>query len=189
MSGIVNLHLCNNKLAQPVNTLSMDNTGNINIVEEFKRLLALNGSLEARLDEYAKIIKGRDNEIEMLQSMLTESSAYRSNLDSQVNELNELQDGIAQLRQQVAGSSYIGASKNTYSGNSMGLQQQLEEMKMQYAYLQSQMTDLQKQLIELNNRNLLLQQQTGRIAELESMLENAAEEIEQLKSNQHNNPE
>lgn len=164
----------------------MDNTGNINILDEFKRLLALNGSLEARLDEYTKIIKGRDNEIEMLQAMLTESSAYRSNLDSQVNELNELQESIAQLRQQFAGSSYIGSSKNTYPVNTIGVEQQLEEMKMQYAYLQTQMTDLQIQLIELNNRNLLLQQQTSRIAELESMLENAAEEIDQLKNNQKN---
>ena len=148
--------------------------------EEYKSLLALNSSLAARLEEHAGIIRDRDNEIAMLQSMLTEANAYRSNLDNQVFELKEVQQSIQQLQQQLEGTSYIGT--NTFTGTAVSMDQQVDNLKFQYTYLQTQLNDLQKQLVELNKRNLVLQQQTSRIAELESLLENAAEEIERLKS-------
>ncbi len=157
----------------------MENSGNIHITDEFKKLLALNSSLQQRLDDYSKIIKARDNEIEMLRAMLTEAGAYRSNLDSDVDELKELQQNINQLQQQVAGSSYIGTAKASVSDSNT--EQQFENLKLQFTYLQTRHTDLEAQLIELNNRNLLLQQQTSTIAELESLLQNAEEEINKWK--------
>jgi Tfp pilus assembly protein PilO len=47
---------------------------------------------------------------------------------------------------------------------------QLDNLKQDYAYLQLQLADLQAQILELNNRNLLLTLQSGRVAELESLL-------------------
>jgi len=47
--------------------------------------------------------------------------------------------------------------------------------------LQVQLDDLGERLQELKTQNILQQQQVSRIAELESMLANAEEEIEQLK--------
>lgn len=160
----------------------MDTGSNPNIVEEFKKLIALNGSLSARLREHENIIKGRDNEIEMLQSMLTDATIYRSNLDNQVDELDKVQAGIRKLQQQVQGASFIGASRYGNISGDAETKLQLAELQLQYNYLQTQLTDLQKQLLELNNRNLVLQQQTSRISELESLLENAAEEINELRN-------
>ncbi|MEO6718727.1 MAG: hypothetical protein ABIN67_00130 [Ferruginibacter sp.] len=159
----------------------MENYNDIDILGEYKKMLALNKSFEARLDEYARILKGRDEEIEMLQEMLNEATSYRSSIDNQVNELKELQRNISQLQQNAEGSSYIGVSKHLQVGETVSTQQQLVNLQLQYTYLQTQLSDLQAQCLELNNRNLLLQQHTTRIAELESLLANAEEEITELK--------
>lgn len=150
------------------------------VIGDIKSMVALNSSLSARLDDYAKIIGDRDREIEMLQAMLTEASAYRSTLDTQVDELKHLQENLKQLHNQMEGSSYIAT--NRQAGTNSSIEQQFESLKLQYTYLQTQLSDLQKQLLELNNRNLVLQQQTSRISELESLLDNASEEINELKS-------
>jgi chromosome segregation ATPase len=162
----------------------METNGNINILSEYKRLLALNMSLEARLDDYSQMIKERDNEIIMLQQMLTEANSYRSSLDNEVNELQQLQQSIAQLKQQAEESPYAGTSRHLRAGAIVSVNQQLENLKLQYTSLQVQLSEVQAQCLELNNRNLLLQHNTSRIAELESLLENAEEEIKKLKSRQ-----
>ena len=125
----------------------MDHTAGMDILHEYKKLLALNSSLETRLDEYSAIIKSRDHEIEMLQRMLTESSAYRSNLDSQVDELNQLNYNISELQKKLQGDSYIGASKHLHTGDTVSTEQQFENLKLQYGYLQTQLTDVQQQLV------------------------------------------
>ena len=162
----------------------METNGNINILSEYKKLLALNMSLEARLNDYSQMIKERDNEIIMLQQMLTEANSYRSSLDNEVNELQQLQQGIAQLKQQAEESFYAGTSRHLRAGETVSVNQQLESLKLQYTSLQVQLSEVQAQCLELNNRNLLLQQNTSRTAELESLLENAEEEINKLKSRQ-----
>jgi len=162
----------------------MPNNDDIDILGEYKKLLALNMSLEARLDNYSQMIKERDNEIIMLQQMLTEANSYRSSLDNEVNELQQLQQGIAQLKQQAEESPYFGTSKHLRAGETVSVNQQLQNLKLQYTSLQVQLSEVQAQCLELNNRNLLLQQQTSRVSELESLLENAEEEIRQLKHQQ-----
>ncbi|MBC7866845.1 MAG: hypothetical protein H7X88_04860 [Gloeobacteraceae cyanobacterium ES-bin-316] len=156
----------------------MDNSGNIDLLTSFRKLMAENKSLETRLEDYAKMIGNRDNEIEMLQAMLSEANAYRSSTDSQVKELKELQLYINDLQQQLAISTYLPNSGQLQPGNTVSMERQLQQLQQSYAHLQSQLTDLRTQLEEMNNRNLLLQQQNSRVAELESLLRNAEDEIE-----------
>ena len=158
----------------------MENNSGIDILVEYKKLLALNHSLKTRLDEYLGTIKGRDKEIEMLQSMLSEATSYRCNLDNQVNELKNLQSSIGQIQQLVKSSS-IDASEHLQLGGSVSEQQQLESLKLQHTNLQRELSNLQAQLIDMNKRNVLLQQETFRIKELERLLENAEDEIARLK--------
>ncbi|MBC7886550.1 MAG: hypothetical protein H7Z13_01575 [Ferruginibacter sp.] len=151
----------------------MTNPGSIDLLAAFKKLVAENKSLEARLEEYAAIINSRDLEIGMLQTMLSESNEFRSSTDSQVKELKELKGFINILQQQVAGSSYQVTGRLQPVNHTVTAEQQFENLKPAYAYMQSKLTDMQTQLLDMNNRNLLLQQQTSRIAELESLLANA----------------
>lgn len=153
----------------------MDNTGNIELLTVFKKLSSENKSLQTRLEEYAKVLDSRDIEIDMLQTMLSEANEYRSSMDNQIRELKLLQRYINDLHQQAEGPNYMVGREQRLS-SSITSEQHLENLKPAYAHLQSQLTDLQTQLLDMSNRNLLLQQQTSRIAELESLLANSEHE-------------
>lgn len=134
--------------------------------------MAENRSQESRLSEYVSIIKSRDSEIEMLQSMLTEANEYRSSVDNQVIELKELQRYMNQLQQQATGAAFYGATNQRQSGDTPTAGQQLENLQQANARLKAEIADLQTQLLDINNRNLQLQQQVSRLAELESLVAN-----------------
>ena len=150
----------------------MDNSGSSDLLTAFKKLVAENKSQQSRLEEYTAIIRSRDNEIEMLQSMLSEANEQRSSTDNQLTELKELQRFLGNLQQQVSGNTYYSAGNQQQTGNPVSAEQQLEALQQAHAQLKAQLSDLQTQLLDMNNRNLLLQQQAGRIAELESLVAN-----------------
>jgi hypothetical protein len=161
----------------------MDNTGDIDLLTAFKKLLAESKSKDARLEDYLKIIDSRDNEIEMLHTMLTEANEYRSTLDSQLKELRDLQQYLAGVQQQEAQSTYMVTGRQPQPVGSLSIERQFENLQLAYANLQAQLADLQSQLLDMNNRNLLLQQQASRIAELESLLAIAEGELEGMNKN------
>ena len=151
----------------------MENNDGTDLVTAFKKMLAENKSLQARQEESAAIIASRDNKIAMLQTMLSEADEYRSSTDNRLEQLDELQFYINDLKQQVAGTVYMAVGRQQQPGvNSAGVEQQLDELRKDYAALQSQLAGMQVQLQEVNSRNLQLQQQGSRVAELESLLAN-----------------
>lgn len=154
----------------------MDNKDDIDLVTAFKKMLAENKSLQARLEEYAATISSRDNEIAMLQTMLAEADEYRSGTDNQLKELEGLQFYVNDLKQQVAGSVYMATGRQQQAGSGVSMEQQLEGLRKDYADLQSQLTGLQTQLLDVSSRNLQLQQKCSRVAELESLLANTEQE-------------
>jgi chromosome segregation ATPase len=161
----------------------MDNTGDIDLLMAFKKLLAESKSKDERLEDYLKIIDSRDNEIEMLHTMLTEANEYRSTLDSQLKELKDLQQYLAGVQQQEARSTYMVTGRQQQPVDSLSIERQFENLQLAYADLQSQLAGLQSQLLDMNNRNLLLQQQASHIAELESLLAIAEGQLEAMNKN------
>ncbi|MEO6734318.1 MAG: hypothetical protein ABIN01_24060 [Ferruginibacter sp.] len=150
----------------------MENTGHIDLLTVIKQLQAQNNSQAERLEEYAKIVTSRDNEIDLLQKMLSEADAHRSSMDNNLKELMQLRLYIHDLQQQAAASSFMIAGRSQQAGVKVSAEQQLEELKVSYTNLQLQLADLQTQLLDVSNRNLLLQQQASRMAELESKSSN-----------------
>ncbi len=165
----------------------MNTDNDTDLLTAFRKLLAENKSQEERLADYSRIINSRDNEIEMLQKMLLEANEYRSNVDNKLTELKELQQYINDIQNQTTLFEYKVPGRQEQMGDSISSESQLEKFKMAYTDLQSQITELQNQLQDMNKRNLLLQVQTSRIAELESLLENASEG--RLDVNQQGNQE
>lgn len=150
----------------------MDSADNTDLLETFKKLVAENKSYESRLEDYARIIDNRNNEIQMLQSMLSDANEYRSKLDDQVKELKELKRNITDIQWQATSSTYMVDGKQQRPGDNFSPEAQFENLKKDYAYLQLQLNELQCQIQDLNNRNMLLMLQTSRVAELESRLAN-----------------
>ncbi len=145
---------------------------------QLNHFIAENESLKDQLDEYSHIINTRDKKIESLKLKIGEATLLQSNTDNQVEELEILQYHIDKLEKQI--EAEINSEKQL--GYPVSIENKLAGIKEQFTYLQTQLSDLQNQVHELNNRNLLLQQQNGRIAELESLLENAERENEELKN-------
>jgi len=150
----------------------MVSTDNTDLLESFKKLIAENKSYESRLEDYARIIYSRDNEIQMLQQMLSEANEFRGSLDEQVKELQDLKRNIIDIQRQASISTCNVTGKRQKAGDSVEPEAHFENLKKDYAYLQLQLTDLQLQLLDVNNRNLVLSLQTSRVAELESLLAN-----------------
>jgi len=150
----------------------MENSGNSDLLTAFKKLVAENKSQQSRLEEYTAIIRSRDSEIEMLQSMLSEANEQRSGMDNQLTELKEVKRFLGNLQQQVSMNTSYSTGNQQQAGNPVSAEQQLEAMQQAHAQLKAQLSDLQTQLADMNNRNLLLQQQASRIAELESLVAN-----------------
>ena len=158
----------------------MSTTDN-DIIIELKHLVAENQSLLEQLEEHKFIIDARDREIQDLKYKVAETNELRSILDNQLTELGILQDYIDQLLRQAAGAANREMDLEKQLGDAVSTEHQLTDLKRQYIYLQTQLTDLQARSQELNSRNLLLQQQTSHIAELESLLANARIEINEWK--------
>lgn len=165
----------------------MDGTPeNIETELKINHLTAERESLKAQLEEYLYIIDMRDREIENLRRRLAGKTAYVSSTDNQERELQTLSDDINKLKLNAAGA--VDLEKQLSDAVSMELD--LESKQQQYNYFQNQLADMQERVSELTNRNLLLQQDASRMAELESLLEDALRErdelIEQLKSTEAN---
>ncbi|MEO6550031.1 MAG: hypothetical protein ABIN94_18660 [Ferruginibacter sp.] len=157
----------------------MSSAGNTDLLTEFKKLIAVNKSQEAMLDEYSGIVKSKNLEIEMLQSMLSDATAHRSSMDNDTRELKDLQKYLNVIQQQSGASLHRNiATQQHFQAESA--EQQLHQLQQDYVFLQLQLQDLQTQLLEINHRNLLLQQQNSTIAELESLLEGTRQEITTL---------
>ena len=68
------------------------------LLGKFKQLVAENKSLTERLRECENIIAARENEIDMLNQLVSEASEMRSNIENQLQELKSLQDQIEQMK-------------------------------------------------------------------------------------------
>ena len=156
----------------------MDFTDN----DSLKHLVAENESLKERLNEYQYTIVVKEKEILELRLQIAQDNEIKSHLDNQAMELEVLQNYIGDIDHKTAGSASSQMHLQQQASGPINVKHQLQDLKQQYAYLQTQLTDLQTQLQDLNNRNILLQQQTNRIAELESFLADAEQERDEWKA-------
>ena len=148
---------------------------------QINHLLAERESLKAQLEEYLYIIAMRDTEIENLRTKVAEKNEFKSIADNQEDELQSLQDSAYQLKLRASGVKSYQTGLERQVGYAINNEHQLEDIQQQTSYLQSQLISLQEQIDTLNNRNLLLQQEASRVAELESLLEDAERERDELK--------
>jgi len=68
------------------------------VLGKFKLLVSESQSLTERLKECEKIISARDNEIEMLNQLVSEASEMRSNVENQLLELKSLREQIEEMK-------------------------------------------------------------------------------------------
>jgi chromosome segregation ATPase len=160
----------------------MEIADNLDLLNKVKQLVAENTSLKARLEEYQYSIVSKEKELHELKLTIANSNEIRSSLDNKIFELELLQNYMGDMEKEAAGAVNREQELRQQVGHAISVSHQLQDLKQQYTYLQTQVTDQQTQLQELNNRNLLLQQQTSRIALLETLLADAEQERDEWKA-------
>jgi chromosome segregation ATPase len=149
--------------------------------EQIRKLISANESLQVQLADANAMLAAREQEIDFLSAELAESTALRSTLDGQQDEIESIRNRLGERQRAAKGAEE----------REIGLQQELTEMALlnrqyaelmqDYAYLQSQFKDIQARYLDLQQQGLQLEQANSRIAELESLLENSLQERDSLK--------
>ncbi|HOZ77503.1 MAG TPA: hypothetical protein PLY34_05875 [Ferruginibacter sp.] len=154
---------------------------NENLHTDTEKLLAENATLKGILQEYQQAAVSKNTEQKELEEKASAGAELKSYYDLQTQELKYVRSYVNELMQKAEGAAEREADleKQVSLGVSTGYQ--LEEIKSKYSLLQVQLDDLGERLQELKTQHIIQQQQVSRIAELESMLANAEEEIEHLK--------
>ncbi len=150
--------------------------------EQIKKLISANDSLQVQLDEANRILAARELEIEFLGTELADSTALRSKLDGQLDEIESIQNRLDKKQQDAKGAEEREIGLHQELTEMAQLNKEYNELLQDYAYLRSQYKDILAQIAALNERNFELQQVAGRIGELESNLANALLERDDLKN-------
>lgn len=146
-----------------------------------ERLLAENATLKALVQQQNQAALLKNAEQRLLEEKAAAGAEIKSYFDLQTEELKYVRSYVNELMQKAEAAAEREAQMEKQVSLSVSAGYQLEEIKSKYNLLQVHLSDLAERLQELKNQHLLQQQQVGRIAELESMLSNAEQEIEQLK--------
>ncbi len=150
-------------------------------MERLKRVVAENNSLAAKLDECRHTIALRDKEIDMLHTMVADARAARSATDNKMEELNLLQNYIAEIKEVMQNASLENNANHTAPA-SAAVNDEMDELKELNAYLSVQLKELKAEAASLKERNKLLEQKSANVAELQSKLNMAIEERDGWKN-------
>jgi len=148
--------------------------------EQIKKLISANESLQVQLADANAILAAREQEIDFLSAELAESTALRSTLDGQQDEIESMRNRLGEKQQAAKGAEEREIELQQELTEMAVLNRQYSELMQDYAYLQSQFKDIQARYLDLQEQSLQLDQAKSRIAELESLLENGLQERESL---------
>lgn len=167
----------------------MENASLIETEQVIARLAAENEILKQLLQEEQQIATTKNMLQRELESKLSEGAAIKSHFDLQAQELKLAKSYVNELMQKAEAAVQKETDLEKQLTLSVSTGYQLEEIKTKYNHLSAQLNDLTERLQQMNALHIIQSQYTGRIAELESLLANAEEEIEKLKTASENNNE
>ena len=151
------------------------------LLKQLAQLQSENAYLRTLAAEYKYIAGTKETEWRELSIKTVNNIPLQSNLENQLTEIKTLQEQVRELHQKIEGGFIRETELTRQSGTTDHYVHQNDDLKSQMNYLQAELVDLIDQLKRLYNQNTVLQNYVGRIAELESLLSNAEEEIDRLK--------
>jgi DNA repair exonuclease SbcCD ATPase subunit len=155
---------------------------NENLHTDTEKLQSENATLKGILLEYQQAAIVSNSYQKELDEKATATTELKSYYDLQAVELKYIRSYVNELMQKAEGAAQREADLEKQVSIGVSNSHQLDDIKSKYNLLQAQLTDIEERLQELKTQNIIQQQQVGRIAELESLLENAGQEIEQLRN-------
>jgi predicted RNase H-like nuclease (RuvC/YqgF family) len=157
------------------------------LLKQLAQLQSENAYLRTLAAEYKFVANTRETEWRALSIKTVNNIPLQSNLENQLTEIKILQEQVRELHNRIEGGFIRETELTRQSGTTDHYAHQNDDLKSQLHYLQCELTDLKDQLKRLYNQNAVLQNYVSRIAELESLLSNAEEEIDRLKNETKDN--
>ena len=152
------------------------------LLQQLLQLQSENACLKSLCEEYKFIANTRETEWRTLSLKTVNNIPLQSNLENQLTEIKILQEQVRELHQKIEGGIIRETELTRQAGTTDTYVYQNDDLKSKMHYLQCELTDFKDQLKRLYNQNSILQNYVSRIAELESLLSNAEEEISRLKN-------
>jgi predicted nucleic acid-binding Zn-ribbon protein len=149
--------------------------------EQIRKIVSANESLQVQLADAIAMLAFRAQEIDFLNNELAESTALRSKLDGQQDEIESIQNRLSQKQLVVKGAEEREFELQQKLTEMAILNKKYNELVQDYAYLQSQFKDTRSQLFALEERNFQLEQKAVQLGETQSRLENSLMERDALK--------
>jgi chromosome segregation ATPase len=149
--------------------------------EQIRKIVSANESLQVQLEDANAMLAAREQEIDYLSTELAESTALRSKLDGQLDEIESIQNRLGEKQMAAKGAREREFELHQELTEMAILNKKYNELIQDYAYLQSQFKDIKAQLTALQERNFQLDQTARQLAETQSLLENSLLEIDSLK--------
>ncbi len=149
--------------------------------EQIKKIISANESLQLQLDDAHAMLAARQEEIDFLNTELSESTSLRSKLDGQLAQIESIETQLGEKQQAAQGAAEREFELHQELIGMALLNRQYQELLQDYAYLQSQYKDVLAQLTALQHNHLQLEKAAGSIGELQSRLQNSLLERDVLK--------
>jgi hypothetical protein len=143
-----------------------------------------NERLQVALTTYRQKTLLQEQTIRELREQATAGTIVKSFYELQLHDIQQLQEHVRELMQRAESAAGRETELEKEIVVSVNDVRQLEEIRSQYNHLQAHLQELQARLYDMQLQQAAMQQQAVRVAELESQLAIAEEEIELLKLRQ-----
>jgi hypothetical protein len=149
---------------------------------QLTQLQSENAYLRTLVAEYKYIAGTKETEWRELSLKTVNNIPLQSNFENQLTEISLLQTHIRELQQKIEGGLMRETALNRQFGTVDNYVYKNDDLKSQLNSLQCELAELKEQLQRVYHQNAVLQNYVSRIAELESLLSIAEEEIDRLNN-------
>jgi len=151
------------------------------LLQQLLQLQSENACLKSLCEEYKFIANTRETEWRTLSLKTVNNIPLQSNIENQGAEIKNLHEQVRDLQQRIEGGFNRENELAREAGTAANYLGENDDLKSKLHYLQSELAEENEQVKRMYNQNAVLQNYVSRIAELESLLSNAEEEISRLK--------
>lgn len=139
---------------------------------QIKSLISEGNSMAARLAEFEQILSKKNNEIDLLQDMLSEATALNSTLESQIDTLHNAQQGIDNATSLHYNPTIIDTTPNEIEDTDDDITENMNWLKEKNRSLKTQIAALKHHVDNLQQSPLMVATLQKRIIDLEKKLNN-----------------
>ncbi len=149
--------------------------------DEIQQLKSENELLQIQLEDITEIINIREEELEILRKKSAYTILLQSTLDGNLEEIAQMQQFIGEQQRKTGGAEKREASMENEVIQSLEIEKEFYNIRDKYESARAAITDLDNELAETSSMYKQLAASIARVAELESSLEIALLENDDLK--------